>query len=216
MDLDDRDRPHPEPASPRKSRRAEPSASRPTAAEAVSIGAASTARPVRRLPIVEAPAERDLRVGELAKRTGKTVRALHLYEELGLLEPARRSDGGYRLYAAGSVTRVEWITRLQHAGLSLPEIRGLLMSWGASASAPSAMRQVQTLFTTKLEETRAQIARLNELEQELTKGLAYLETCGGCEPARVVAACPSCDLHPCESHPPVLVAGFHAAPSSAG
>jgi DNA-binding transcriptional MerR regulator len=182
-------------------------------------------RPVRRLPIVESDvpgAESDaalrvgelsLRVGELAKRTGKTVRALHLYEELGLLEPARRSGGGYRLYAASSVTRVEWIVRLQHAGLSLPEIRGLLLTWGASPSAPSAMRQVQSLFTTKLEETRAQMARLAELERELTLGLAYLETCDACEPQRVVSACPSCDLHPCQAHPPVLVAGFH--PSSA-
>ena len=37
-----------------------------------------------------------LKVGELAKRTGKTVRAVHLYEELGLLTPAVRSKGGFR------------------------------------------------------------------------------------------------------------------------
>ena len=40
-----------------------------------------------------------LKVGELAKRTGKTVRAIHLYEELGLLAPAVRSKGGFRLYS---------------------------------------------------------------------------------------------------------------------
>ncbi len=40
-----------------------------------------------------------LKVGELAKRTGKTVRAVHLYEELGLLDPAVRSKGGFRLYS---------------------------------------------------------------------------------------------------------------------
>ncbi|MET0284562.1 MAG: MerR family DNA-binding transcriptional regulator, partial [Polyangiales bacterium] len=40
----------------------------------------------------------NLRVGDLAKRTNKTVRALHLYEEHGLLTPAQRSSGGYRLY----------------------------------------------------------------------------------------------------------------------
>ncbi len=43
---------------------------------------------------------RSLKVGELAKRTGKTVRAVHLYEELGLLAPAVRSKGGFRLYPA--------------------------------------------------------------------------------------------------------------------
>ena len=39
-----------------------------------------------------------LRVGDLARQTGKTVRAIHLYEELGLLAPATRSSGGFRLY----------------------------------------------------------------------------------------------------------------------
>ena len=53
-----------------------------------------------------------LRVGELAKRTGKTVRAVHLYEELGLLAPAVRSKGGFRLYPGKAVKRIDWIQKL--------------------------------------------------------------------------------------------------------
>ena len=49
-----------------------------------------------------------LKVGELAKRAGKTVRAVHLYEELGLLAPAVRSKGGFRLYHGRAVTRSEF------------------------------------------------------------------------------------------------------------
>ena len=41
-----------------------------------------------------------IRIGDLARLTGKTVRAIHLYEELGLLKPATRSSGGFRLYDA--------------------------------------------------------------------------------------------------------------------
>lgn len=180
-------------------------------------------KPVRRLPLAAASLEvrsertraddASLRVGDLAKRTGKTVRALHLYEELGLLEPARRTDAGYRLYSADSVTRVEWIARLQEAGLSLPEIRDALASWGASRSAPGAMKKVTELFERKLDETRAQIARLRELETELVRSLDYLATCDSCEPQRVVHECPSCDRHDCDTHPPVLVAGFHPTPA---
>ena len=47
-----------------------------------------------------------MRVGELAKAVGKTVRAMHLYEELGLLEPAARSEGGFRLYGSDAVDRI--------------------------------------------------------------------------------------------------------------
>lgn len=162
----------------------------------------------RRLPLAGEVRGRPLRVGELAKRTGKTVRALHLYEEIGLLEPARRTDSGYRLYAADSVTRVEWITRLQETGLSLPEIRELLASWGSSHSAPGAMQKITDLYLRKLQETRAQIARLRELEAELERSLAYLATCASCEPQREVAACPSCDRHQCDTHTPVLVKGL--------
>jgi DNA-binding transcriptional MerR regulator len=162
----------------------------------------------RRAAAGDVPSERPLRVGDLAKRTGKTVRALHLYEEIGLLEPARRTDSGYRLYSADSVTRVEWITKLQDAGLSLPEIRELLASWGESASAPSAMRKVRELYVRKLEETRAQMERLRELEVELRKSLEYLDTCDTCEPVRAIASCPTCDRHECHE-PPVLVAGLH-------
>ena len=47
-----------------------------------------------------------MRVGELAKAAGKTDRAMHLYEELGLLEPRARSEGGFRLYGPEAVDRI--------------------------------------------------------------------------------------------------------------
>jgi DNA-binding transcriptional MerR regulator len=152
-----------------------------------------------------------LLVGDLARRTGKTVRALHLYEELGLLEPADRSKGGYRRYRAEAVTRVEWITRLQDAGLSLPEIRELLSGWSGTPSAPDAMQRLSDLYREKLDETRAQIARLKELEKELTASLDYLATCNSCEPVRPVDACSACDRHECDHEAPLMVAGVTAS-----
>src|SRR5947209_7637254 len=60
------------------------------------------------------PSDDDLlQVGDLAKQSGKTVRAIHLYEELGLLRPHARSKGRYRLFSADAVTRVRWIGKLQ-------------------------------------------------------------------------------------------------------
>ena len=89
-----------------------------------------------------------VRVGELAKRTGKTVRAIHLYEELGLLAPAVRSKGGFRLYPGKAVKRIDWIQKLQDLGFSLTEIKAFLRDWEESDTAPkamSAMASVQTV-----------------------------------------------------------------------
>jgi DNA-binding transcriptional MerR regulator len=158
------------------------------------------------LPLA-APGQGTLLVGDLARRTGKTVRALHLYEELGLLEPAERSKGGYRRYRNDAITRVEWIGRLQDAGLSLPDIRELLAGWNGGSSAPDAMHRLASLYREKLDETRAQIERLHALETELQASLAYLDTCTTCEPVRTVHACSACDRHECQPEAPLMVAG---------
>jgi len=156
---------------------------------------------------VEAPT---LRVGEVAQQTGKTVRALHLYEELGLLEPGHRSKGGYRLYSADSVVRVRWIGKLQEMGFSLGDIQTMVKEWSQSGSATHAMSQVEDLFQQKLEDTRAQIQKLRSLEAELEASLNYLQTCPTCDPALLMNACTSCERHESTADAPELVAGFHA------
>ena len=72
-----------------------------------------------------------MRVGELAKAVGKTVRAMHLYEELGLLEPRARSEGGFRLYGPEAVDRIHWIVKLQAIGFTLAEIQGFVEDFQA-------------------------------------------------------------------------------------
>jgi MerR family transcriptional regulator, copper efflux regulator len=153
---------------------------------------------------------RTLRVGELARSSGKTVRALHLYEEMGLLVPALRSKGGYRLYDADSVTRVRWIAKLQEMGFSLSEIQAMARQWEQSGSAPGAMAKVERLLQEKLADTRAQIERLQALERELQSSLDYLSTCPTCDPKQLIEACSACELHPESEQAPELVAGFSA------
>lgn len=153
---------------------------------------------------------RTLRVGELARRTGKTVRALHLYEEMGLLVPVERSKGGYRLYDAEAVTRVRWITKMQAMGFSLNDIQTMARQWEQSGSAPGAMARVDTLLREKLQDTREQIQRLQLLEAELQASLDYLQTCPSCDPKQLIEACSTCELHAEHDRAPELVAGFSA------
>ncbi len=66
-----------------------------------------------------------LRVGELAARAGVTVRALHHYEEVGLLSPSRTA-AGHRRYDAADVERLQQITSLRALGLGLDGVRAAL------------------------------------------------------------------------------------------
>jgi DNA-binding transcriptional MerR regulator len=156
--------------------------------------------------------EKPLRVGELAKRTGKTVRALHLYEEMGLLTPIHRSKGGFRLYAPSAVERVLWIQKLQDAGFSLhqlQELRGVVEDAG-SASAALAMDRMRETFAERLRQTREQLEKLHQLEKELVASLEYLDGCRTCEPTRDLGECPACNHHGHEGKAqPILVAGIH-------
>jgi len=77
-----------------------------------------------RLPV---PAPRLLRINEVAAETGLTARAIRYYEEMGLLEPAARSDGDYRLYDPSDLDRLQFIRSLRDdAGFSLAQIGQLL------------------------------------------------------------------------------------------
>jgi DNA-binding transcriptional MerR regulator len=150
-----------------------------------------------------------LRVGELAKLAGKTVRAMHLYEELGLLRPASRSDGNYRLYARSAVERLAWIQKLQDMGFSLTEIQGFLEKWEGAESGPEGMAHVRAVFAAKLAETQQTIERLRRLETDLTAALGYLESCHTCDHSHSTESCGVCDQpgHDPEKAPD-LVAGL--------
>ncbi|MGO4153229.1 MerR family transcriptional regulator [Cupriavidus sp. YAF13] len=67
-----------------------------------------------------------LKVGELAKRSGLTVRTLHHYDAVGLLTSSARADNGYRLYDRNDVARLHLILALRSFGLSLTEIGACL------------------------------------------------------------------------------------------
>jgi DNA-binding transcriptional MerR regulator len=64
-----------------------------------------------------------LKVGELARRTGLTVRTLHHYDAIGLLKPSLHTEAGYRLYTASDIARLQQVLSLRQLGFSLDEVR---------------------------------------------------------------------------------------------
>jgi MerR family copper efflux transcriptional regulator len=149
-----------------------------------------------------------LRIGDLARLSGKTVRAIHLYEELGLLKPASRSSGGFRLYDPVAVERVRWIDLLHGMGFSLHEMKDVLQDWWSSQLGPEAMDQLRALFQVKLAETRRAVERHRQIAEELEAGLAYLETCKVCPTHESVDGCVKCPQDHGMEREPALLAGI--------
>ncbi len=74
--------------------------------------------------------EREWRIGDLARATRVTVRALHHYDRLGLLVPSSRTAGGHRCYTGADVRRLHTILALRGFGLSLHDIGRTLAAGG--------------------------------------------------------------------------------------
>ncbi|WP_028101854.1 MerR family transcriptional regulator [Pseudoduganella violaceinigra] len=85
-----------------------------------------------------------LKVGELARRSGLTVRTLHHYDSIGLLKPSGRSDAGYRQYNRDDVARLHQVQALRRFGMALADIGHFLAKPGNSLPELIA-RQIDSL-----------------------------------------------------------------------
>lgn len=153
--------------------------------------------------------EARLKIGDLARMTGRTVRALRLYEEMGLLSPDERTEGNFRVYTRNAVERVRWIGKLQDLGFTLGAIQELASAGAASLDGAMVMGRVQAVFHAKLAEVRTQMNLLQTLEAELVNSLAYLQECSACHRGPVNVVCNQCEEPGHQTHQtPPLVDGI--------
>jgi DNA-binding transcriptional MerR regulator len=107
-----------------------------------------------------------LKIGELAARSGLTVRALHHYDSIGLLTPSARADSGYRLYNRDDVARLHKIQALRKFGMSLADIGTFL----GSPDAPFAdvVSQQIAALEQQIRQASALREQLGRLQQQMS------------------------------------------------
>jgi MerR family transcriptional regulator, repressor of the yfmOP operon len=118
-----------------------------------------------------------LRIQEVAAETGLTTRAIRYYEEVGLLEPAGRSGGAYRLYDASDLERLRHIKELRdEAGFSLAQIGQLLEDEAARERNQERFRATQDPKERRaiLEDARARVERQIEILEAKAGRLAEM------------------------------------------
>jgi MerR family transcriptional regulator, thiopeptide resistance regulator len=105
------------------------------------------------------------KIGELARRTGLTVRTLHHYDAIGLLSPAERSGGGHRVYGEADVRRLYRIVSLRSLGLPLEAIAAALDEDGFDPRA--AVEDHLARLEAQMEQQRRLQERLRRLLERL-------------------------------------------------
>ncbi|GLJ79968.1 MerR family transcriptional regulator [Microbacterium imperiale] len=117
--------------------------------------------------------ERTMRIGEVTERTELSFRTLRHYDEIGLVTPSARTDGGFRLYTESDVSRILLIRRMKPLGYSLDEMRELLDVVDALAARPGDAELRARLETIRAEaaERRAKLSRQVAMADEFLEQL---------------------------------------------
>jgi MerR family copper efflux transcriptional regulator len=121
-------------------------------------------------------AHRYMHIGEVAARTELSIRSLRHWEDVGLLPPSGRTDGGFRLYTEGDIAKILVIRRMKPLGFSLDQMREVLADVELLASADAAdhdaARRRLDAIATEAAERRQRLVRQVEMADEFIGLLA--------------------------------------------
>ncbi|ONI88613.1 hypothetical protein ALI144C_06145 [Actinosynnema sp. ALI-1.44] len=112
-----------------------------------------------------------MRIGELARQTGTTTRALRYYEQQGLIAPGR-GNNGYRSYDRDAVTQVHNVRMLLAAGLTSEDIRQLGACLNKDLTVAPVCQGVLDLYQNRLAAVEERIATLVDVRDRLRSQLA--------------------------------------------
>src|SRR5437867_723394 len=116
-----------------------------------------------------------LTIGRLARSAGMPAKTIRYYEEVGVLPPPRRSAAGYRQYTQAGVQRVLLIRRARALGVSLQQLKGLIVALDGG-SGGALLPRLRELIRTHLGDVQRRIGGLGMRRQQLGQVLQGLET----------------------------------------
>ena len=130
------------------------------------------------------PLSPPLKIGEVANRSGLSVKTIRFYCDEGLIQPICRSEGGYRLFAEGVFAELSLIRTLRAMEIPLADVRQIL---AARRSGVCTCSELKARIRSKAGEIGAKIVAMRHLQSELFALLNSWEACGGRTPAATSA-----------------------------
>jgi DNA-binding transcriptional MerR regulator len=114
--------------------------------------------------------EEYMQISDLAEALNITTRTIRLYEQMGLVEPPKRTEGGIRVYEKADIIRFKFVLKLKALGLSLQEMKELADIYYREQRLPEKiMPRLIELLDSHLDNMRKKISQLRSLETDIAK-----------------------------------------------
>jgi MerR family Zn(II)-responsive transcriptional regulator of zntA len=135
-----------------------------------------------------------MRIGALARRAGTTMRTIRYYEQLGLIAPAARTKGGFRLYEEEELGKLRIIKHLQLLDLPLAEVKALLDQRKRGKVASDIAPAVRELLQRQLQAMESRMAQYRALRHAFRETIDILHCCSSCPLEPGPEVCPRCPV----------------------
>jgi len=108
---------------------------------------------------------------EVAKSVGVSADVVRYYSRIGLLNPARNPDNGYRIYTPQDVNHVQFIRKAKWLGFTLKDVKTIL---GGADSGHSPCGEVRRIISERVLENQRRLEQLHETQARMERAMAYL------------------------------------------
>ncbi len=112
-------------------------------------------------------------VSQLSRKGGVPPHVVRYYTRIGLLDPVRHPDNGYKLFARTDISRLRFIRRAQNLGYSLDDIAQIMQE---SSCGRSPCRKARAILRQRIEENSRKLEELARLQRRMERALAQWET----------------------------------------
>lgn len=134
-----------------------------------------------------------LKIGEIARRAGVTLRTIRYYQTLGLIRAACRTPGGMHLFHPEAIDRAQFIRDLRRLDVPLAAIKTVLEAEGRAETGAERARVLGETLSNGLAEVEQRVQGYQGLRQNLVRALATLQSCGRCGRRPSRSGCRRCE-----------------------
>lgn len=135
-----------------------------------------------------------LTTGDMARLSKTTLRTVRFYEQEGLISSQAREDGCHRKFPRTELRKLQMISDLREAGLSLHDIKMLLGLKRACQTPERAACQMADVLGRCIQELQERIDTLARLRSELSKTIQTIRSCRDCPKPEFPAGCSDCEV----------------------